>query len=849
VGEDGAIHTTDLAKQLKDSYKEIYIDEYQDTNKMQDLIFRAISTENDRSENGNRFMVGDIKQSIYAFRGAKPEIFSLYSKAFKESKAHPSSPKKIYLKKNFRSSPAIIAFINHIFSSLFSEKLGGVEYTGGEVLESGRVFEEVADTGSGVSFALVEKSLGEKTEEEDEIADEGEGEGEGQEAKYDEDELLASVTSAEAEYVALTVKKLLESGQLKNGDKILPRHITVLMRNYTKGDLLMDALKKYEIPCYTDKTKGFLSSAEIMLVLALLRAVDNPTRDIDLAAVLKSPVFRFSLDELILVKTANQKGRGYKDPLFRYVRDYAAGGELVGLQKKCADFLATLNLWRAKSRILPVDKFIWYLYRQTDMMAKISLEAFAAERSANLMLLYEYARKFEETAFRGLYGFLNYLNDVQKGKSDFDKAKVISENSDVVRIMSVHKAKGLEFPVCILANTGSPFNKSDYRGNPVMSGGGIYFDLKHDDGMGVEKTPFKKLFSEKVKNETLSEEARILYVALTRAIERLIVVGSVDDIGKFLERNTKNADYSDFDSTAKWLTQILLDSGGENKTGLDFEVELVPAEKLRGMIIKAKRESTQTGTDIRAEEIDPAKVSEYEAKIRRMYDFRYKRDFLSKVPSKVSVSGLHPGAKSEDAYSIKAAEETELEMSPLPRFLEETVTDNAALAGTATHYFMQFADFGHAELYGARSEAWNLLGGRFITEAQYQRMDFPPIDRFFSSGLYGRIKEAKRVYRETPFTLKIPVRDYLGEEVPDSGEYVLVQGAVDLFFEDKNGNIYVVDFKTDRVYGPDARETLKTRHKRQIGYYCRAVREITGVPVEDAFIYSFALNEAVPALY
>ena len=846
IGENGEIYTTDLAAQLKGGYKEIYIDEYQDTNKIQDIIFKAISTENDRCENGNRFMVGDVKQSIYAFRGAKPEIFSLYSKTFEEN-AGPNSPKKIYLRKNFRSSPAIIDFINHIFTSLFSEKLGGLEYTGGEVLECGRVFDETSDISdikeSDVSFALVEKSLGENSgappEEEDTESEEEENE--------NENELFEGVASAEAEYVALTIKKLLESGKLKNGEKILPRHITVLMRNYTKGDLLVDALKKYEIPCYTDKAKGFLASAEIMLALALLKTVDNPTRDVDLAAVLKSPVFGFSLEDLINIKGGQSK-RSYKDPLFRYVRDYASGGNLSELKAKCSDFLAKLNLWRAKSRILPVDKFIWYLYRQTDMMAKISLESFAAEREANLMLLYEYARRFEETTFCGLYGFLNYLNDVQKGKNDFEKAKVISENSDVVKIMSVHKAKGLEFPVCILANTGSPFNKNDYQGNFAISGEGIYFDLKYSDGMGVEKTPFKKLFSERIKSETFSEEARILYVALTRAVERLIVVGAVDNIDKFLAQHTGSADFSESDSTLKWLTQILLSPDGQNKTGTELKVDLTRFAKLCEMIKAAARDTKKDETEpAAAKQTDSAEILRYTARIARMYDFEYKKNFLSKVPAKISVSSLHPGILREDEYT--SGTNKELSMSPLPRFIEETVAEDPALAGTATHYFMQFADFEHTEIYGAGEEAKNLLAGGFMTPAQYQRLDFAPIDRFFSSTLYAKIKSAKRVYRETPFNLKVSVRDFLGGEVPEGEEYILIQGAIDLFFEAKDGKMYVVDFKTDRVYRPDGKNILVTRHRRQIGYYCKAVREISGKPVEGAYIYSFALNEAVPVQY
>ncbi|MCL1858010.1 MAG: UvrD-helicase domain-containing protein [Oscillospiraceae bacterium] len=917
IGENGEIYTTDLAKQVKGNYKEIYIDEYQDTNKMQDIIFRAISTEYDNSENGNRFMVGDIKQSIYAFRGAKPDIFAGYSKSFEEygetqtpvvSGDTPfqkgAKPHKIYLKKNFRSSKNIIDFINYIFSALFSEKLGGIEYTGGEVLEAGRIFDDNVgrdDPGApfeniyDVTFAIIEKSREENLSDSDkEEAEKGtEDNGENEIIDYDvEDDVLNSVVSAEAEYVALTIKKLLGSGKLKNGEKILPRHITVLMRNYTKSEIYVDALKKYEIACYTDRAKGFLSSAEIMLVVSMLRAIDNPTRDIDLAAVLKSPVFMFSLDDLIYVKKFNEKieiverdaavapsekinaesgsrrAEGvtpyekWNDPLFRYVRAYSENDDgIPELRQKCADFIAKLNIWRAKSRILPVDKFIWYLYRQTDIMAKISLESFAAERKANLMLLYEYARKFEETTFKGLYGFLNYLNDVQKEKDDFERAKVISENSDVVKIMSVHKAKGLEFPVCILANTSGLFNKSDYQGNPVISGDGVYFDLKYGDGIGIEKTPFKKLFSEKIKSDMMSEEARILYVALTRAIEKLIVVGNVDNIEKFLEKNTEIRDFSGVNNMLKWLAPILLNPDGSNKTNVNFDIDLIYADKLRKMIADSRyvgRDALgapQIFAERRAEGVAPydeneiAIISQYEEKIKYMYDFEYKKDFLSKIPAKISVSSLHPGMLTEDEYTAQALKETE--MSPLPRFLEETVEKDPALSGTATHLFMQFADFEYAEVFGAVNEAENLLSRGFMTEAQFSRIRFYPIDRFFSSGLYGKIKSAKKVYRETPFNLKVSVNDFLetNDKLYESGgEYILIQGAIDLFFEDKNGKIYVVDFKTDQVHSPDGEKILIERHKRQIEYYCKAVREILGKPVENAYIYSFALNQAVPVV-
>ena len=877
IGENGEIYTTDLAKQVKNNYKEIYIDEYQDTNKMQDIIFRAISTETDMTniiENGNRFMVGDIKQSIYAFRGAKPDIFAGYSKAFKEYTKDfglTKEPKKIYLKKNFRSSSDIIDFINYIFEKLFSEKLGGIEYAGGEVLESGKDLEKSEDSEKpDVIFALVEKDGGENISDEYDIYDVSDA---------DEDEKENNTESTEAEYVALTVKNLLKNGKLKNGEKILPRHITVLMRNYTKSDIYVDAMKKYEISCYTDRAKGFLSSAEIMLMVSILKTVDNPARDIELAATLKSPVFMFSLDDLIYIKKFNanseepekiEKVKGYSDPLFRYVRDYAENMDgIPELKKKCAEFMSKLNLWRAKSRTLPVDKFIWYIYRQTDIMAKISLENFAAERKANLMLLYEYARRYEETTFKGLYGFLNYLNDVQNGKDDFERAKVISENSDVVKIMSVHKSKGLEFPVCILANTGGLFNKSDYQGSPVINSEGIYFDLKYNDEIGIEKTPFKKIFAEKLKSDMLSEEARILYVALTRAIEKLIIVGNVDNIERFLKKNADTSagvDFSEANSILKWLTPVLLNTDGSNKTNINFEIDLVSVDKFDKLreIIKISKNSGDDKNNIsddEASESDSEEKTKQFAKLAEMYDFEYKKDFLSKIPTKVLVTKMRPGILTETQDEYTAAVLKEIDMAPLPRFLEEIAENIPALSGIATHLFMQFADFEFAEVFGSQNEAENLLSKKFINETQYSRIKFYPIDRFFLSDLYEKIKSARTVYRETPFNLKVSVEDFLKDDfqtfdsdkenkkiAAGDGEYILVQGAVDLFFEDKKGMVYVVDFKTDQVSGIDGEKTLIKRHKSQIGYYCKAVSAILNKPVDGAYIYSFALNRAVRVL-
>ena len=869
IDADGSVHETDLAKQLKERFKEIYIDEYQDTNKLQDIIFRAISTEQSPDyAMGNRFMVGDIKQSIYAFRGAKSDIFSFYSKLFRES-AHGELPQKIYLKENFRSSSNIINFINQIFGELFTEKLGGVEYKGGEVLSYGKSpVDEAGDINdkksADTTFAVIDKDINKIDGNEDNG---------GEDTVETESE---PKESAEAEYIAYTVKNLISHGRLKNGEKITPRHITILMRGTTDSNIYMDALKKYGVPSYTDKAKGFLESAEIMLMVSLLKTIDNPHTDVPLAAVLKSPVFGFTLDDLIYLKNFHEFNEteepAKKEYLYYYIKSFADkedDTESDELREKCRSFLNRLRVWRLKSRTMTIDKFVWYLYRQTDIIAKTTGDNFSDERRGNLLLLHEYARQFEATSFNGLYGFLNYIDDVKYGKDDFEKSKISSENSDVVKIMSIHKSKGLEFPVCILAGTGKRFNVSDYTNDPIISEDcGIYFNLKCEDGIGFEKTNFKKVAADKIKAEMLSEEARILYVALTRAIEKLIVVGSVKNLEGFFTKYTADIDsinrdefkrtmlFSEADCVLKWLTPIILNSSGKNKTDIDINIDIVDRrrfEEITASNIDAGEMESETGIETEAEvltEREAAMVEAYANKIEAMYDYKYPQKFLSKIPVKLAVSNLHPGILDNDEY-VKRTDE--LTLLPLPRFLEAPDnlgagdSNNPALVGIAMHLFMQFADFETAEKFGAAVEAEKLLHRGFISDIQFSRLNFGRLNKFFSSDIYIKIKAAKNVYRETRFTVKVPASEFSEsiEEIKESDEDMLIQGVIDLLFIDENGEITVVDFKTDSVRKEGGEEILIERHRQQLDYYCMAAAKIFDRHVKSACIYSFALGKEI----
>ena len=408
--------------------------------------------------------------------------------------------------------------------------------------------------------------------------------------------------------------------------------------------------------------------------------------------------------------------------------------------------------------------------------------------------------------------------------------------------------------MCIFASVGQKFSRNDYIQDLVVNEEQLYFNLKYKDEIGYEKTPMKKLCAEKIKKDAKSEEARILYVALTRAIEKLIIIGSVDDVSGFLSKNTSTPQDSfslkslvyKADSTLKWLAAILLNPDGSNKSGIEFDINLIDGYTLKKLIknsISIKQPEDQEpekteAVDLTAEE--QRRLSEYEQLIKNMYDFKYKKDFLAKIPVKIAVSELLNSTGNEP------------EMQPLPRFLEEETENKAALKGTAAHIFMQFADYEYAALFGAKEEAAKLLESGFLTEAQHDRIDFEAADKFFASDLYSNIKTAAYIYRETPFLLKVPVSPELSADIPAgadlSGEYTLIQGSVDLFFEDFEGKIYVVDFKTDYLKPAENEQILITRHKRQLDYYCAAAAEITKKQLGGAYIYSFSLNRAVKVM-
>ncbi|GHV12645.1 hypothetical protein FACS1894219_05960 [Clostridia bacterium] len=885
----------DVAGNLKSRYREIYIDEYQDTNPLQDSIFRSISTEDGKQFGGNRFMVGDVKQSIYAFRGAEPTIFTDYAKHFAQysacniaahfaqfaadDTAAINTPRLIRLSKNFRSCEGVINFINFVFERIMTDEIGGVDYKSGEALEAGVKSGDDSSFTSGKSPAV--KLILVQDENED-VSSYDDADDSGDEPDLVEED--SSEISTEALAVAAEIAKLVASG-------CSPRDIVILLRRRKKAQDFAAALDLYGIKSHSEKPGTFFKSAEIMLMTSLLRAIDNPTRDIDLAAIMKSPLYGFTVSELRKIREEDFPSASKITPFYRRVENFAressaeaaaydeatavyssADGALFDkaiefevtdevfyaeameedesfaeamfgdevpseessseasdeneLRQKCASFLADMRKLRARARGELCANYLAWLYKRFNIAGITGSEE---ARCLNLLKFYEYARQFESTVFRGLYGFISYIEEIKRAGEDYDSASVTAENDEAVRIMTVHKSKGLEFPVVFLADTAAPYSKLDYTRDPVITKNGISFALVREDGIGRERTPMRRVRAEESRRRNLSEEARVLYVAMTRAKEKLIISGATADLVKFMAANTvKNESGiqpkiigATSSLTLLFPAVVKPDGMAYEESGCEFAIisrdEIAvptPVERNRGEAAKQPREHEAASPPHERDEVAAQP---------------HKRDGIAdeplaarRIPAKTSVTE-------------RLREKTVTPLVPLPDFLADMPGNNrAALAGTATHLFMQNADFILAKSNGAANEAKRLTLERFLSAEESALVDYAKADKFFASDFYKLIESSRKIYRELPFNLLLP------------GEDSIIQGVIDLVFY-SNDKIYVVDFKTDRAQGELGEKILIDRHSDQLKFYCRAAREIFGAD-EDliAGIYSFALAKFIP---
>lgn len=760
---------SEIAMNLRNLYDEIYIDEYQDVNKLQDMIFNAISTGN------NLFMVGDIKQSIYGFRGANPNIFADY----RESNDKVDT---IYLSNNFRSDKPVIDFVNIVMSRLFKNNSGRVTYNSGDDL---------------INSKITEKSP-QKTE-------------------------IAIVLSDEADYVCRRINEIVENGYEY-------RDITLLFRSVNNAAYYEQAFIKNNIPYFVKSTHSFFENAEILLILSLLNVIDNPSRDIYLAAVLKSPLFDLTLEELVRIKTAYKNDTLYKSlEKFTEANNFAKGRY----------FFIKFGQFRDYADSQPVDKLLWYLYQETGLTAYVRYDEV---KYANLLVLYEYARKYENGSFKGLYNFLQYINDVISKEESPDTAGAFEESDNTVKMMTIHQSKGLEFPVCFLCDTEKRINQRDTYENLLLDEqSGITMKIRDETGYAYYDTPLRQSAVLQMLNNSMDEEMRVLYVALTRAKEKLIITASADDKSgeSIVDNCMQNSRYlspyimSQSPNFIKWILMSLYNyNKGDDPS---YEINVINDENPQNDYNENENEKANQ-TII----IDESSTENYIKMFKERFDFVYPHVDSIKLPAKLSVSQLHRKPVDEDdGDEIVTDIDTDSYMRP--RFLEpEPDKATPAERGTATHVFMQFCDFDYVENHGIEAEIMRLFEKKYISKSDAEIINKRQLEFFFKSKLYRQIRSADKIWRETRFNIRYPSGD----------ENILVQGVIDCFYQ-IDDELTLVDYKTDYFYvnsDEDRDEAVKTlieRHGEQLEYYRKACERLTGLKVGKAYIYSFSLGRAI----
>ena len=791
VDENGNPIKTELAENLCSRYSEILVDEFQDINETQNMLFKAIS-----KNESNLFMVGDVKQSIYNFRQANPEIFLNRRKALDYFEGN-NYPAKINLDYNFRSRKGVTDFVNFVFSQLMSEDLGGLKYDDSETLKPKATYPETDQPGAEVHFVCMDDGL--------RIEREG-----------------------EAQYIADYIRKQIEEGlTVTDGDTQRPasyRDFCILLRNANnRADIYADVLNKNSIPCYVASKTGFFDAVEIKTAISLMEVVDNPVRDIPLASVLISPIFGFTPDELAVLRCSSPEEKSY----YACVKNAAHNGK-----KKCIDFLNTVKRLRALSVTLGAGEFVREMLLSTGYDCIVSAMPGGDARKANLAMLLEYAEKYEQSGHTGLSGFLRFIDKVRRQNGDFEIANSISESADTVKIMTIHKSKGLEFPVCILADCSSKFN---------IDNSGIAFDPKY--GVAFKRrqgyNSFETLAFRAVRTAheiaERSEEMRVLYVALTRAKEKIVCVIRDDNpeksISKILlspERNTSIHPIRllSCSKMADWLMLACM-------RHFDFSVLPCVSQVSGRKIVPSESDVLftigETALNYESEEKDkklmPEPDSDLLSELKSRLEYRYPYSDLLSLTAKVSPSMLENHG---DILAHFASSE--------PDFVRKGALSGAS-RGTAVHKFMEFCDF-TGETGSIKSQALQMVKENKLSEAEEKVLDYNVLERFFKSDIAARIRKSDRLEREKRVTFTVPARDIYPV---DSDEEILVQGYIDCAFEE-NGKWVVVDYKTDNV---SQVSELCERYSAQLKMYERALKECTGIEVSETVIYSLKLTETI----
>ena len=953
--EEGKNIPSDIALEYREKFYEIFIDEYQDSNQVQEVILSTIA----KQKEPNRFMVGDVKQSIYRFRQAKPEIFLQKYATYDTDLS--SKYKKVMLYKNFRSRKEVVDSVNYIFEHIMSKNLGEIDYNEEEKLNLGANFEEVEDEkiilGGATEIHLMEKKVPEV-----EDPDEEEEEGEDLDASQIEARMVGKIIrdimrpNENGEIMQVFDKKLETYRNVEYKD------IVILLRATSAwAPVFAEELINMDIPTYADMGQGYFETMEIQVIMSFLKVIDNPMQDIPLIAILRSPIYGFTPEDFIDIRITDKKVSFYEAMMmfvgekidlsneeeqdiaedeisddigneiidvnineensyvdadmddyyqninyedFEYENEefiyndevmyesyisenveddliYEINSNIEGdeesqkseLELKVRRFLDDLKELQEKSMYMSTDEFLWYIYTNSGYYAYCGALPGGSQRQANLRILFERAKQFEETSFKGIFNFINFISKLKKSNSDMGSAKTLGENANVVRIMSIHKSKGLEFPIVICSGMGRNFNTMDFRKDVLYH---------HELGYGPQIVDFERRISYpsiakealkcKINIENISEEMRILYVALTRAKEKLIITSSIKDIEQNMHKWSSNI------STEKMVSKYDILNG---KNYMDW---MMPA------IIKHKdlediRETYNLSTSISMEDESKWSVktwnrddmdfekhekegirevlntmdlsqhdTEYYEQIEKKLNFEYPYLGVVKKAASISVTEIKKRQEEyeeqEDSLGLYKRKTT----LKKPKFLSESQKSEkitGARRGTIVHLIMEVLDFEKVNTESEiKAQIQDLVKRRIITEKESQVLSPRKIMRFFKSPIAKRMLSSKFVKREQKIYTQIKMNDiYLNDEIFKNNretyenESVMLRGVIDLYFEEDDG-LVILDYKTDFVDENNKKEIIH-KYKKQIEIYADVLSKLTGKKVKEKYLYLFGIDEQV----
>lgn len=843
------------ADELAAFYEEILVDEYQDSNEVQETLIRAVSRE--RFGKPNVFMVGDVKQSIYKFRLAKPELFLEKYEAYgKEDGPY----QKIELHKNFRSRTEVLESINDIFYRIMTKALGNIRYTEDTALYAGAPYPETPKAGQAKTEVFLLNT------------------GEELFAAMDEEKADYTAKEAEARLIAAKIRELTdpETGmQIWNGksgqyEPLKKKDIVILLRSLSGwSEEFVSVLGAEGIPAFAESRTGYFSAVEVETVLNFLSVIDNPMQDIPLVGVLKSPVVGLTDRELAMImadfKRRADRGQdpgfygavcGYLEARADSGTENGAGTESEGekaedrILKKLREFRDLLAALRREAVYLPVHRLIYRIFELTGYYDYVSAMPAGKTRQANLNMLVEKAAAYEKTSYQSLFDFIRYIEKLKKYDTDFGGAARAGEDDDTVRIMSIHKSKGLEFPVVILAGAGKAFNRQDTRGKILIDEKlGIAADYMDPELRVKAPTLKKNVLSRRISLESMGEELRILYVAMTRAKEKLIITAGdkylenrMEKWGSVPEPNAggRGLPFTFLSAAGSYLDWILMAAQGAESS---VSVTRVPVCDLIAAEVKGQEDKAELGLKLKLLRETGGKQEE----LCPMLLYRYPHEADVTLHAKMSVSELkEQGQFTDDGESDF--------LSTIPAFMR-TGEDpqmqasgsrgpGGAARGTAYHRVLELLNFkkvrNRADL---EAELKQLKEEEQMPAEAVRMVDRRRLTVFFESPLAERMRKADengKLHKESQFVMGIPAR--LMDEA-DSDESVLIQGIIDAWFEEE-GELVLVDYKTDRI-GEGEEQVLLDRYRLQLIYYAQALSQITGKKVKESVIYSLTLQKQI----